>query len=452
MRTVPVVILGAGLAGLGAAYRLTALGRTDFAVYEHHAYVGGHAASVRTPEGFVFDEGGHVLFSHYPYFDAAVSRVLRGRALAHRRESWIWMANRWIRYPFQEHLFQLPEDLAYECVTGLIDVSRNGHRPPRNFREWIDASFGPGIARQFMVPYNEKVWAHPLEAMDYSWIGERVATLDLKQVVRRFIFREESQWGPNSIFSYPLEGGFGGLATALAGAVAEGTLHLRRTAVAIDPARRIVTFRDGSAVSYEHLVSTLPLPLLLRLLGGAVPAALHGAGRRFLRNGVFVIGLGVRGTCPSEKHWVYFPEAHYRFNRLTFLSNYSPGVVPGPGTYSLLIETTFSPYRPLDRRWIVDETIARLDELGWVRRDRIVSVWARGMAYAYPLPFLGRDRLLGEIHQFLETHGIYSRGRFGGWRYEVGNSDHAFMQGVEVVDRILHGTAEQTYATTVPAR
>ena len=445
-KSIRVLVLGAGITGLGAAYRLAEVGEHNVAVYEQHPYVGGHAASFTTPEGFTFDEGGHVLFSHYPYFDGVVDRVLSNKRITHQRESWVWIAGRWVRYPFQEHLFQLPPELTYECVAGLIDASTNGNRTPGNFREWIEASFGGGIARHFMIPYNEKVWAHPLQVMDYGWIGERVATIDLKQVMRRVLFREESQWGPNSTFTYPLEGGFGGLASAVARTLDPDCLHLRQTVAAIDVRKRVVTLRGGVEVHYENLVSTLPLPLLLRLIGDSAPGFLRAAMGRFLRNRVFVIGLGVQGTCPSSKHWVYFPEQQYPFYRLTFLSNYSPFVVPKPDTYSLLMEIAFSAHRPLDRRRTIDDAVARLEELEFLRRDRIVSVWSKGMSYAYPLPFLGRDVLLREVHAYLEAKDIFSRGRFGGWRYEIGNTDHSFMQGVEAVNRILTGQPEMTYA------
>ena len=446
MRHVPIVILGAGVTGLGAAYKLTECNRSDFAVYDQHAYAGGHAASFRTPEGFIFDEGAHVLFSHYPYFDRVVERALGERRLVHQRDVWIWIAGHCVRYPYQEHLFHLPPDMAYDCVTGLMEAGANGHQKPANFREWIEASFGSGIARQFMLPYNGKVWAHPLEMMDYGWIGERVATVDLNQVLRRIIFREESSWGPNSTFTYPLEGGFGGLSAAIAHLLDPSRLHFERTAARVDVERRAVVFRDGEEVGYDHLISTLPLPLLLRLIDGDVPSALRGAGARLLRNRLLAIGIGARGTCPSTRHWLYFPEPQYPFNRLSFMPNYSPLVVPGPDTYSLLAEICFSPHRPLNRHAAIDTTITRLEELGFLRRERIVSLWCKGMSYAYPLPSLGRDTLLGEIHGFLEARGIYSRGRFGGWRYEVGNTDHSFMQGVEAVDRILAGRPEETYA------
>lgn len=445
-QTHSIVILGAGATGLGAAYRLTER-NLEFTVFEQHDYAGGHAASFTTPEGFTFDEGGHVLFSHYPYFDQAVSSTLGGRVLRHRRESWILMSGSWVRYPFQEHIYQLPAEDAYDCVAGLVDVAGNGHgTPPANFREWIEASFGSGIARRFMVPYNEKVWAHPLHLMDYRWIGERVATVDLKKTVRRLLLREESQWGPNAEFVYPLEGGFGGLMTAFQRAIDPQRLRLGHSVRRIDVEQHVIEFRGGIRARYDSLITTIPLPVLLRVLQGPGTDTLRAEGERLLHNGVFAVGVGVRGTSPSEKHWIYFPESRYPFYRVTFLSNYSPALVPRADTYSLLVETSFSPFRPLERKMVVERIIASLEDLGWLRRSDILSIWSKGMRFGYPIPSLGRDAALRRIQAFLEEHRIYSRGRFGGWRYEVGNTDHSFMQGVEVVDRVVDQQREVTYA------
>jgi protoporphyrinogen oxidase len=440
----PIIILGAGAAGLGAAYRLTEHKVDRFLVLERNPYPGGHAASFRTPEGFTFDEGGHVLFSHYPYFESVVEAVLQGNYLRHQRNSWIWLDGTWVRYPFQEHIFQLPPPLAYECLSGLVDASVNEARSPTNFQEWIELSFGAGISRLFMTPYNQKVWAHPLHRMDYRWIGERVATVDLKAVLRRMVFREESSWGPNSVFLYPLEGGFGGLISGLCRLLNPDSIRLGEAVVRIVAAEHLVELRSGTRLRYDALISTIPLPDLLRLVDSGA-SWLGRVSDDLLYNGVFVVGIGCRGQVPHLKHWVYFPEEKYPFYRLTFLSNYSPALVPCSETYSLLVEVAFSPHRPIQRRAVLARTLTALEELGWLRRQDILSVWTKGMRYAYPIPALGRDRILRELQAFLERHAIYSRGRFGGWRYEVGNTDHAFMQGVEVVDRILLGRPESVY-------
>jgi len=91
--------------------------------------------------------------------------------------------------------------------------------------------------------------------------------------------------------------------------------------------------------------------------------------------------------------------------------------------------------------------IAGLQQLGFTSLDNIVSTWHRHLPHGYPVPTLKRDEVLEEVQQNLTANGIYSRGRFGGWKYEVCNQDHAFMQGVEVVNSLLNGTQEVTYPT-----
>jgi hypothetical protein len=98
----------------------------------------------------------------------------------------------------------------------------------------------------------------------------------------------------------------------------------------------------------------------------------------------------------------------------------------------------------------VDAVIDALVSLGFIDRERVVSTWHRFLNHGYPVPVLGRDDDLGFVNRTLEHLGVYSRGRFGGWRYEVSNQDHAFMQGVEIIDRLVNGASEVTYPT--PAR
>ena len=89
--------------------------------------------------------------------------------------------------------------------------------------------------------------------------------------------------------------------------------------------------------------------------------------------------------------------------------------------------------------------IAAFERCGFIDRANVVSRWHRRLEHGYPTPWLGRDEVLGEVEQALHGAGIYSRGRFGAWKYEVSNQDHSLMQGVEAVERILTGAAERTY-------
>jgi len=180
MRKFKYLIIGSGPTGLGAGYRLKELGVSDFLILEKEDYIGGLATSFTDDNGFVWDVGGHVQFSHYKYFDDLMEKALGEEGwLNHERESWVWICNRFVPYPFQNNIRHLPKDVMWECLNGIIDVYKNPiSGKPSNFREWIRATFGAGLAKVFMEPYNFKVWAYPPEMMSYSWIGERVAVTD----------------------------------------------------------------------------------------------------------------------------------------------------------------------------------------------------------------------------------------------------------------------------------
>jgi protoporphyrinogen oxidase len=147
---------------------------------------------------------------------------------------------------------------------------------------------------------------------------------------------------------------------------------------------------------------------------------------------------------------MYFPENNSPFYRVTNFHNYSPHNVPHGDTechFSLMCETTYSAHSPGTPATIVEKTVQGLINSGMIAHEQTKDIASRyliDIPYSYPVPTLGRDRALDLIQPYLESCDVYSRGRFGAWKYEVGNMDHSFMQGVEVIDRLLLGTAEQT--------
>src|SRR5579864_5985281 len=169
MHDVDILIAGAGPTGLGAAWRLDALNYPDWLVCEASDEAGGLAGSVVDSDGFTWDLGGHVQFSHYQYFDDLMDDLLGDDGwLYHQRESWVWSRDRFVPYPFQLNLHRLPDGDQRACLRGLLSVasrSHGGSAPPSNFAEWIRSSFGDGIGDVFLRPYNWKVWAYPLESL-----------------------------------------------------------------------------------------------------------------------------------------------------------------------------------------------------------------------------------------------------------------------------------------------
>jgi protoporphyrinogen oxidase len=444
-----VVILGAGPTGLGAAHRLKELGHQNFHIYDRSGQVGGLATSYKDEQGFVWDIGGHVQFSHYRYFDNLMSAALGTSWLSHERESWVWMEDRFVPYPFQNNIRYLTPESKWKCIQGLIQIYKQPFQGrPKHFGEWIQATFGPGLADVFMVPYNFKVWAFPAEKMDFNWIGERVAVTDLEKVLYNVMHeKDDLSWGPNNTFQFPETGGTGAIWEGVADLVGRENITLNAEVSGVDPGAKKVFFTDGSVVDYDTLVSTLPIDRLVSL---ASLNHLKEPVNRLLFSSSNIIGVGLSGKPPatlSKKCWMYFPESNCPFYRVTVFSNYSPNNVPDINTqWSLMAEVSESSDKPLDVDNVVEDTIEGLFKTKLINKGHEVqSTWHYRAHYGYPTPGLGRDTALNAVQPELEKLGIYSRGRFGGWKYEVSNQDHSLMQGVELVDRLKLGVPEVTY-------
>jgi protoporphyrinogen oxidase len=448
-----IVIIGGGPTGLGAAYRLDELGYENWALYEKSDYVGGHACSHVDDHGFVWDEGGHVIFSHYPYFDKLVDDMLGAEENQLVRESWIVKDNSWIPYPFQNNLRYLPKSLQVSCLLGAAKATaKTNHQASSNFRDWILASFGEGIAEAFMFPYNSKVWTTPLEQMSKSWMAERVSVVDFKRLLENVILeRDDVAWGPNNKFRFPLYGGTGEIYRRMAQRFPD-RVKTGKELVAVDAAGKRVSFSDGSGDTYDVLISTGPLDLLVRMLKPA-EGGLMDAVAELHHNNLLVLGLGLEKKIDTGKCWIYFADDDMPCYRATYFSHYSPFNVPKGDTErysSLMCEMSFrvgetpDPAKVIDR--VVDYLI-RVKILEESDRSRIVSRYHRTVAYSYPIPTLGRDRALATLQPALLGRGIYSRGRFGAWRYEIGNMDHSVMMGVEAVDHVLAGAKETVFSS-----
>lgn len=436
-----ILILGAGPAGLGAAWNLKEQGFSDFAVYEKLERPGGLARSFTTEKGFTFDAGGHVLFSSEPLFKEMLKDMSGRDITSFARSSWIRMCDRFIPYPLQNNIHLLPEEEALDCVLGALDVfSGRSRKKPANFGEWALATFGSGLCRHFMFPYNSKVWAVPLEIMNSAWIGSRVSVIDLKQILKSLIFKKtETEWGPNATFSYPLHGGFGRIFRELARSVGEEKIFYNKEALRIDAGKKEIEFSSGEKVSYDFLLSTMPLnELLLRTEG--IPRRAKEYAPEFLWNSLVAVGVGVRGSLPRDKHWIYFPEKNFPFYRVTQLSNYSPFLTPGEDCFSLLAEVSVSGYAPRNSRDLPEEVMAGLTKAELIppsARHDILDVWVHEEKYSYPIPFLRRDRVLERVIPLLKSRNILSFGRFGLWKYEEGNTDHSFLQGVRAAQSVI---------------
>ncbi|OBT85337.1 hypothetical protein VE02_05983 [Pseudogymnoascus sp. 03VT05] len=473
---VDILIIGAGPTGLGAAKRLNQINGPSWLIVDANETPGGLASTDVTPEGFLYDVGGHVIFSHYKYFDDCIDEALPKEDdwYTHERVSYVRCKDLWVPYPFQNNISVLPKDDQVRCINGMIDAAMDARvavNKPANFDEWIIRMMGTGIADLFMRPYNFKVWAVPTTKMQCQWLGERVAAPDLKTVTKNVILQKVAgNWGPNSTFRFPARGGTGAIWIGVA-----KTLPREKTRFGshgsvnkVDAAAKTVTMSNGSNIKYKRLISTMAVDQLVESMSDE---KLIKMSKDLFYSSTHVIGVGIRGERPEnigDKCWLYFPEDDCPFYRATIFSNYSPGnqplvsvklrtkylangdapasTEPQNGPYwSIMLEISESSMKPVDQENLLRDSIQGLINTKMIKEDdEIVSTYHRRFDHGYPTPSLEREGVLKQLLPALEAKGIYSRGRFGSWRYEVGNQDHSFMLGVEAADHIVNGAVELT--------
>jgi UDP-galactopyranose mutase len=448
-----IVIIGAGPCGLACARELERLGHRNWLVLERSDAPGGLASSVLDPAGFTWDLGGHVVFSHFGEFDALLEEVMKGDVLRHERSSYIRFGERWVPYPFQNNLRYLPSDVRDECLSGL--AAATGAPAGADFAAWMRGMFGEGITRHFMRPYNAKVWAAPLDEMSSDWIAERVSVVDYERALRNVQEgRDDKAWGPNNTFVFPSVGGTGEIYRRVALRL-EDRIRYGCEVAEIDWASSSIEIAGGPTERYDALVSTMPLDRLVAKLRPC-PQELAAAAGRLRHNGVYMVGVGYESPCTAEKSWMYFPDPDVPFYRVTNFAKYSAANVPEADSCrycSFMTETAYSSDRPVERLGIEERVEAGLRSAGVVDGGpKIASLHVEQIEYAYPIPTLDRDRALETIQPWLMARTILSRGRFGSWRYEIGNMDHAVKMGVDAARALVNGADEELWTLPVAQR
>ena len=435
------VILGAGLAGLTAAYTLQELGEEGWQVYEREDRVGGHARSVEV-DGYVFDFGPHILFAADPEIGALIQDLLGTNFTAQSREAFIYhhAYGLYTRFPFQAHLHGLPTTLVLECLSDVVaalERRARGEFAPRNYEEWMRGTFGDGIVDRLMIPYARKVWTVEPSEMDFTWIERRVPTPDVDRILAGALSDDVAQVGATAHFWYPRRGGIEALPRALGERV--DNVHLRRRVERVEIGTRTIVFADGERVTFDRMIFTLPLSNVASLVPD-LPADVRAACGALRYQGIYCLNLGIDRPDISDKHWVYFYEDAFPFHRLSFPGNFTAHNVP-PGKSSISMEIAFSDVQPLDREHVVDRAVEALTTAGILRPDDVVElVHAQEVVPAYVIYDLEHASNVGTIRSWLAEQGIVAAGRFGEWQYL--NMDHAMGSGRDAARRVASWTRE----------
>jgi protoporphyrinogen oxidase len=413
MERVHTLIVGAGISGLATA---AALGpEHDYLVLEADTEIGGYCKTI-TRDGFVWDYSGHFFHFKHPEIEAWLRERMPGqRVLRVRKRSAIRYAGRYVDYPFQKNIHQLPQDEFIDCLHDLyfarapLELLTPEERAARecageadSFEAMLYAKFGRAIAEKFLVPYNEKLYATKLSRLDIDAMGRFFPHADLSDVVRNMKRPDNASY--NTYFTYP-EGGAIQYVRALASAVTTERIAVSEPVVAIDLAARVAR-TPRREVRYEQLVSSAPFDRLLRLCG--VP---HDASV-FTSNKVLVFNLGFDGKGPCDQHWVYYPSRETIFYRVGFYDN-----IFDADRMSLYVEIGLSTDASVDVDATRERVLSDLRREGVIDRQRLVAWHHVVMDPAYVHITRASIAETARLRAELRARGVHSIGRYGGWTY-----------------------------------
>ncbi|MCD6101414.1 MAG: NAD(P)/FAD-dependent oxidoreductase [Candidatus Marinimicrobia bacterium] len=413
-------ILGGGLAGLSLGYFLNQKDN-NFLILEKSLETSGLLKSIQV-EGFTFDVGGsHIIFSKDKEILNFMVSLLGDNVLRNRRNTKILYKGHYVKYPFENGLADLPGQDNFEClyyfIQNLIAKEKGLLKPPTNMKEWFYYTFGKGIAEKYLIPYNEKIWKFPSDKMSTVWV-ERIPQPPVEDIIKSSLGISTEGYTHQLYFYYPKFGGIQSLAKAFEEPIKDKIItNFEVKRVRKENGKWIVS-NGKEEFSFDKIISTIPLQELIKALGD-VPEEVVEAVNNLKFNSLITVGIGVDRPKLNEFSWLYIPDKDVLTHRVSFPSNYSPYVVP-KGNSSVLAEITYREGDEISKmtdKKIIGRTVEDLDRLGIVHKDEVILTAVHRSKYAYVIYDLNYRENFKTIHDYLNTIGIDSIGRFGGWKY-----------------------------------
>ncbi len=418
----PVIIIGAGLAGLAAAWKLKGRAR----VFEASDMAGGAARTYRYGD-FHYDLGPHVLYFRDEKIKNLVEEILEGNWTKQNRKARIILDGHRIDYPIQEG-FLRSERLKEKFLPDLLNAPAN-HAD--TFSRTAKNLYGPALANEFFIPYNQKLWRYPLNEMDAECAARFLPAFP-KEDLKRLSKGKTLPRGANACFYYPRKGGIGALPDALARGLKD-SLCLSQKVLRVCSDEKWVELDDGTRRYYSHLISTIPLPELAEI-SVDLPATARGLASTLKSAGMVFVHLGLAHPLKDNSHWIYYPDPAIIFHRISIPSNYAKDMIP-PDRGSLVAEVSFkSDERPNIETIIraVKEDAVKSGIVG--KLEDIASHDVQTLCRAYVFPTRESETAREQLRATLKARSILLAGRYAIWEY--GNMESAIAQGLQAAEEI----------------
>jgi protoporphyrinogen oxidase len=462
----PVIIIGAGPAGLTAAYELCKVGVASV-VLEQEATVGGLARTVRH-KGFRFDIGGHRFYTKVEAAAKIWREVLPASDfLRRKRLSRIYYNKKFFHYPLRASSLFFNLGLWNGCLI-LLSYLRARMFPlktEQTFEQWITNRFGKRLYTIFFKSYTEKVWGIPCNQITAEWASQRIKGLSLA-VALKDIFTRPKKDGQGTVvktlineFEYPRLGP-GMMWETMAKLVQErgGTIHFGTRVEKIhwsgDTVEAVEVDTEGRREIFhgKHFISSMPMRELVNKLTPAPAASIRAAANRLQYRDFLIVVLIINRRDLFPDNWIYLHDPAVKMGRIQNFKNWSPDMVPDPDKTCLGLE--YFCFEG-DGLWSMsDEALIvmgkrELEILGFIKSDEVEEGKVVRVRKAYPVYDSTYKESLETLRRFFDTlSNLQLVGRNGMHKYN--NQDHSMMTAVLAAKNILGANHDLWQLNTDP--
>jgi protoporphyrinogen oxidase len=447
------LVLGAGPAGLTAAYVLGKAGRKAV-VLEAERQVGGLAKTVEI-DGYRFDLGGHRFFTKAHEVEALWNEIMGDELLLRPRMSRIYWNNKFLDYPLRgpDVIRKLGPVELTRCVASYAKVAVSPKRREESLEDWVSNRFGRRLFELFFKTYTEKVWGVPTTEIRAEWAAQRIRGLSFTSAAKAAFLGNRGNKVKTLIseFRYPRYGP-GQMWEAMARRIEEdgGEILLETPVERLDVERgRVVTIEAaGRTYRPDAVISSLPLRDVVAMTRPQPPAEVVDAARGLRYRDFLTVALVVSGDDLFPDNWIYIHDPSVRVGRIQNYRSWSPWMVPDPEKACVGLEYfCFAG----DDLWTMsdDDLVAfaagELERLGLARPGQVERGFAIRVPKAYPIYDADYAERVATIRAWLETiENLQQVGRNGLHRYN--NSDHSMLTALRAVDNLLAGVGHDIWA------
>lgn len=404
-----IVILGAGVAGISAAYHLRQKGFNPV-IYEKDSDWGGLCGNF-TINGFRFDRFVHFTFAP----DEQTSSLFEASSptYSHPSVSSNYYKGFWLKHPAQNNLAPLPVDEKVSIITDFISRPQVEQNAITNYEQWLYCQYGKYFAEHFPFAYTRKYWGVEPKSLETKWVGIRMHSPDLEEILRGSYETQSTNFYYTKFMKYPKVGGF----RSLFDKSREGThIEFNKKVIQIDALNKIVSFSDHSEVTYDTLISSIPLPEMVHLVKDC-PQSIKDAASKLRWTCGYQISLGFNRPDVAKYLWFYIYDEDILPARVYSPNLKSKDNVPD-GCSSLQAEVFYANGSTIpDKNEVLQKTISKLKEICDFSEEDIVVKDIRFEPHANVIFTHDIYESREVIKQWLIRNQIKTIGRFGLWDY-----------------------------------